>query len=68
MTIDHGDQSITALEGYAQPMVRRNTNTVIFKLKQDEVLALVGAIATRAYGGSVTLVVESDTIYAKDME
>lgn len=53
------------------PIIRRDTNTVIFTLTRDEALTLIGDI-TKAFGdGSferVTVAVEAKHIYAKDME
>lgn len=53
------------------PIIRRDTNTVIFSLTREEALTLIGDI-TKAFGdGSfdrVTIGLEADHIYAKDME
>jgi hypothetical protein len=49
-------------------LIRRNTNNVIVELEQDEVLALIADLAEKAYMGKVSLLIESDKIYAKDMD
>ena len=50
-------------------LIRRTTNTVSVPLEADEVFALIRDLAAgMELGGPVYLVVESDKIYAKDME
>lgn len=50
-------------------LIRRTTNTVSVPLEADEVFALIRDLAARMeLGGPVYLVIESDKIYAKDME
>lgn len=50
-------------------LMRRDTNTMVVALEADEVFALIEDLASRmALGGPIHLVIESDKIYAKDME
>lgn len=68
MTITANEQSVFV---YARKdfLVRRNTNTIAIELDGDEVLAVIRDLAgVGRHGAPVYLVVESDKIYAKDME
>lgn len=54
---------------FFEPIIRRDTNTVIISLSVAQTMQLIGCLARDIEGRSdVRLIIEADTIYAKDME
>jgi len=63
-------QTIYVNNAYLDPIIRRDTNTVMLVLTQDETLQLIGDLVSGLKGGSnlSRVMIESDQIYSKNME
>lgn len=68
MPIDLEDGSIHVYDARRPPLIRRDTNTVMIRLHEDEIFALIEDLARRATeGGGVLLTIEKDIIYPKEV-
>jgi len=66
MPVDTKQGSVHVYDGGF--LIRRNTDTVVVTLKWEEVLELIHDLSRPTSHNGISLVIESDKIYAKDME
>lgn len=67
--IDLEDRSVHAIStAVGNPIIRRDTNTTVVKLHDDEVLALIAELAREVSSGtSVYLIIEKNEIYPREV-